>query len=301
MQISPYHPFWSAKAKARYLRYYDRKAETWPVAAECRYVPTSYGKTFVRISGPAGAPPLLLLPGGSTNSLMWRGNIGALSLAFQTFAVDNLYDFGRSIYTSKPKCLGDILCWLDELINGLHLKADINLMGLSMGGWLAGYYALHFPRRVGRVVLLAPANTVLHIQPQFGLHAIAALLPFRTFTRSFIYWLFRDLVEKDAAGKELAEEMIDELFLALRCFHHMPIITPTVLTDGELQTFPVPALFLVGENEKIYPAGEAIRRLNRLAPQVQTAVIPHAGHDLAFVQAELVDQLILDFLLSGNR
>ena len=53
---------------------------------------------------------------------------------------------------------------------------------------------------------------------------------------------------------------------------------------------------LVGENEKLYSAAEAVERLNRVAPQVRTEIIPGAGHDLTFVQTELVNRRIVEFL-----
>jgi pimeloyl-ACP methyl ester carboxylesterase len=74
------------------------------------------------------------------------------------------------------------------------------------------------------------------------------------------------------------------------------MIPATVLDDMALRNFNVSSLFLVGEHEKIYSAQKAVGRLNRLAPQIKTGIIPHAGHDLSFVQAELVTKTILDFL-----
>lgn len=74
------------------------------------------------------------------------------------------------------------------------------------------------------------------------------------------------------------------------------MVNPTVLTDAELRSIGVPALFLVGENEKIYSAQEAVERLNEVAPQIETDIIPDAGHDLTLVQADLVNRIVLAFL-----
>ena len=56
------------------------------------------------------------------------------------------------------------------------------------------------------------------------------------------------------------------------------------------------ASFLVGENEKIYSGPAAVRRLKRVAPQVQAEIIPGAGHDLMMVHPELVTRKVLQFL-----
>jgi hypothetical protein len=68
------------------------------------------------------------------------------------------------------------------------------------------------------------------------------------------------------------------------------------LDDKAWQSFDVPCLFLVGENEKIYSAQAAVRRLHRVAPQVGAEIIPNAGHDLTMVQADLVVRKVLEFL-----
>jgi pimeloyl-ACP methyl ester carboxylesterase len=74
---------------------------------------------------------------------------------------------------------------------------------------------------------------------------------------------------------------------------------PTVVEDKEWRGFRVPCLFLVGENEKIYSAKAAVRRLNRVAPEVKAEIIPGAGHDLTIVQADLVVSKVLGFM--GER
>ena len=71
---------------------------------------------------------------------------------------------------------------------------------------------------------------------------------------------------------------------------------PAVLTDAEWGSLRTPVLFLVGENEVIYPPRKAIRRLKHVAPQVTTDIIPGAGHDLTFVQTARVNERILQFL-----
>ena len=70
----------------------------------------------------------------------------------------------------------------------------------------------------------------------------------------------------------------------------------TVLEDEDLRSIKVPTLFLVGENERLYSAQEAVQRLNRVAPHIKTEIIPNAGHDLTVVQAEMVNRKVLDFL-----
>ncbi len=293
MELNEYHPFRSVEARERYLERDDQRAEAWPVPVESRYVSTLCGDTFVRISGPMDAPPLVLLPSASAGSLFWLPNIEALTAEYRVYAVDNIFDFGRSVFRREFKTPDDFMLWLDQLFNALELGDEINLMGISYGGWLASQYALHSPERLHRVVLIAPVATLFPLTGEWAWRGLLAMVPHPRFLGSITNWLFADLIELDPA---LVEEMVADVYLGLRCFKTKMLVTPTVLTDTDLHNLTMPLLFMVGENEKLSPAADAITRLRETAPGVEVEVIPGAGHDLTYVQTELVNAKVLEFL-----
>ncbi len=294
--MTAYHPFRTAAAKQQYLAYYEMRAKKWPVDSQTRNVDTSFGQTFVRMSGPVGSPSLVLLHGGGGDSLHWMSNIKALSSSYRVYAVDNIYDYGRSIYTRKIKSADEFVNWLDELFGALGMGNNINLVGLSYGAWLTSQYALRFPDRLDKIVLLAPGGTVLPLRLEWILRAVLCLVPHRYFIRSFMFWLLDDLAKKDGAGRMMLEEEVDAAILRLRCYKPIRFIKPTVLKDEEFKSIKVPALFLVGEHEKIYSAQKAIQRLHRVAPHIKAEIVADAGHDLTIVQAEVVNKKVLEFL-----
>ena len=295
-EMTPYHPFRSEKAKQRYLAFYDEIAKDWPVESETRMINTSYGQTYVRISGPVDAPPLVLMHGAGATSLSWMPNIKALSQSYRTYAVDNIYDFGRSVFTKKFKVPDDFVKWMDELFSTLDLGDNINLMGLSYGGWLTSQYAIMNPKKLDKIVLLAPAATVLPLGPGFLGPALLSILPHRHFVKKGVKSILADLLKKDEAGRLYFEKWVDHLDLGFRSFKPKMTVSPTVLTDIEMKSLKMPVLFLVGENEKLYSAQEAVEHLKNIAPQIGVEIIPGAGHDLSVVQAEMVNRKILEFL-----
>lgn len=294
MTLNPDHPFRSAAAREEYLALYDRRAARWPVPSETRTAETSYGQTFVRISGPAGAPPLVLLPGMTSSGLMWETLIEPLSERYRTYAVDNVYDVGRSVWSREMRGAADYTRWLDELLTALALGDDVNLMGMSYGAWITAHMALAHPERLRRSVWLAPPGIVARVRWRWVLRALlAGLHPW--LHRNFTYWMFADAV-KTAAGRRMAHELIDDTAVAMRCFTRRRVVMPAVMSDEQLGRIRVPSLYLVGEHETIYSARRALARLNAVAPQIQGEILPDAGHDLPIVQAELLTQRVLAFL-----
>ena len=296
MKINAYHPFRSPAAKDRYLKLYEMRAKMWPVDSQTRLSATSYGQTFVRMSGPDGAQPLVLLHGGGGNSLQWIPNIEALARSHRVYAVDNIYDYGRSVYTRNIKNPNDYVSWLNELFGALELDNQIKLMGLSYGGWLASQYALRHSDRLDKIVLLAPAGTVLPLRLEWIIRAVLTFLPHRHFIKSFMHWLLEDFAQKDGYNRLVLEDEVDAAFVSMRCFKPIRLMNPTVLKDEELQSIKLPVLYLVGEHEKIYSARKAIQRLHNVAPQITAELIPGAGHDLSMVQADLVNTRVVEFL-----
>jgi pimeloyl-ACP methyl ester carboxylesterase len=296
MRTSASHPFRSASAKAEYLALYEERASKWPVACETRLIDTPSGQTYVRISGRPSDPPLVLLHGVRGNSLMWIPNIAALSAHYRTYALDTIDDTGLSVRQrpiTKPEHL---IAWLDEVLAVLSPAEPVHLVGMSFGGWLASQYALRFPARLQKLVMLAPAATVLPVSLAFILHALPSLLPGIKFRKRFYYWLLHDTVQSGADGRVAVDQAAADWALAERCFKRLGAIPATVLPDEAWRALKVPSLYLVGENEKIYPAHKALERLKRVAPQITAKLIPRAGHDLWMAQAELVTTTILDFL-----
>ncbi|HME00124.1 MAG TPA: alpha/beta hydrolase [Terriglobia bacterium] len=302
MTRQSFFSFRSERAKAEYEAFCLDRAKAWPIPSETMLLDTASGQTFVRASGRITDPPLVLLPGARSGSLMWIHNIAALSAHYRTYALDTMDDVGLSVKRrdmSKPE---DYVNWLDEVFTVLVPEGQLSLMGISYGGWLAGQYALRFPGRVRDVVLLAPACTVLPTSFTFVVRILLLSIPIPGFggrVRRTLGWLFRDAIQSGGAPQAEVEQVIVDLQLYDRLFALPRPPWPTVIDDKGWRGFSVPCLFLVGENEKIYSAKAAVRRLNRVAPQVKAEIIPGAGHDLTIVQADLVVRKVLGFL--GGR
>lgn len=296
MSSSPHAPFKSAAARERYLAHYAMRAEAWPVPSQERMVQTSFGQTFVRVSGPADGAPVLMLPGIGSPALSLAPNVKGLSGPFQTFAIDNIHDTGRSIETKPVTGADDFTTWLDEVRSGLGFDT-VHLWGLSYGGWISTQYALRFPERVRKVALLAPAGTTAPIPWGFIWRAILCLLPGRYFMRNFMAYAATE-TQKSPGGAQVLEELADDAELALRCFARRKMVAPEPLTDEQWRAYRAPTLYLAGDREVFFPPHEALAKLNALAPSIQATLIAGAGHDLFVQRADDVNRRVLEFFSS---
>lgn len=293
-QTRAFRPFRSDKARERYLAHCDLMERSWPIRSETTTVDTPYGTTFMRVSGPPDGPPLVLLPGATTNSLCWSQVIGPLSSRLHTYALDAVYDAGRSVPTQKMKDTPQLTAWLDALLDSLSLTDGVNLMGLSYGAYATAEYALHAPERLSKVVWLSPAMTVAPVSKGFVRHIATCGLPVRAGYASFVRWVMPHLESQNEREFDL---LVDELLLARRCYGPMSLPGGRVLSDAELAGMQVPVLYLIGEDEGVCddPRG-VIARLNEVAPEIRTTLIPQAGHDAVIVQSRIVSDSVLEFL-----
>jgi len=292
------HPFKSVTKRDRYLGNYDARAERWPVPSEEVFVDTSWGETFVRISGPSDGPPLVLLPGANATGLMYQPNVAAWAQRYRVYAVDNIFDFGRSVNVRNLTTPEDFVDWFDELLVRLGLEKDINLLGLSYGGWIASQYGLAHPERLEKLVLVAPAATVAWFSGDFMKKGIMCMIPHPHFIKSMVRWALHDAAVGTPEERRMVAEAADNAWIGLRSFKLKQMVHPTVLTDEEWRSFEVPVLFLVGENEVIYSitGAEAVARINREAPEIETELLTDCGHDITLVQAGRFNQRVLEFL-----
>ena len=298
MTLTTYHPFRSPEAQAQFLTSYDDRAKRWPIPSETTIIETSYGSTFVRISGPAEGLPLVLLHGHSENSLNWLPNIEALSQSYHTYAIDTISDPGRSVYTKLLRNADDFTNWLNQLFDGLGLASGIHLIGLSYGGWIASQYALRFPQRLQKLMLMAPGGIAPYSLTFLLKGTLMTIFQFRVkfLFKRLTRWMFEDCIRINPNGEDVFNQWFEFIYLGINSHKQQPIVFTKILTDAELQQLQMPTLFLVGENEIIYSTQKATTRVRKAAPHIHIKVIQDAGHDLPFAQPDKVNHAILDFL-----
>jgi len=287
--------FKTPEGEATFLAAYNKALESWPVPFDEIEVPTSHGTSYVVVSGPKDAPPLVLLHGFFTTLLLWTPNIAALSKEYRVYAIDLMGNRNRSV-PGKPIADTDGLVeWLTETLSGLGLER-FYLAGMSFGGWLAINLTLAAPERVKKLALISPAASLLPLVKMFTVRVMASMLPPKRFWfESLMGWMGI----KGGAGREFLQRLLDLMWLGgehIEMSKEAMSVMPTVFSDEELSALRLPVLLLIGENEVIYDPADALTRARRFIPDLEGELVPQCGHDITATQHEIVDARVLEFL-----
>lgn len=297
--MDDFAPFRSAAAKEAYLAHHQERSRDWPEPWTERMVPTDFGETYVREAGKADGPPLVLLPGVGSPSYSLSHLAHRLAPRFHLYAVDNIYDVGRSRASRPLADADDFAAWLDSLLDALKLERP-NVLGLSYGGWVFSQYALRRPQRVGKVVLLAPAGTVAPINFAFIWRAVLTLLPGtkKLFMQKFADWAGPGMA-RDPRWAAARAALSEDAILGQESFARRRLVPPIPPPDAEWKKLTAPTLLLFGDQEVIFDPAAAAQKMKRVAPQVQVEVLPGVSHDFFIVAAEEVSRRVEAFLGAG--
>lgn len=272
-----------------YCLCYEKCLDMFEMEYKSLYLPTSFGETHVLCFGDSSKQPLLLLHGMTMSSTMWYPNIKQLTQERCVYAVDVMGDFGKSKPTAVIKNKQAAQQWLLEVLNAL-LFDKVDIAGHSMGGFLALNFSIAYPDRVSKLILYAPAGTFHKISYNFFMKVYPALL-FQSEK-----WVDNAFRWFSGRGEQLTPIFRTQVIAGYR--HAKPLlqVMPSVFPIEEFHNFKVATLLLVGDKEVIYPALKAIAYAKKAIPGLEAHLIEGASHSLTMEQAEIVNDLTLQFL-----
>ncbi len=270
------YAFRSQEGKSDVLKAYDLLLEGWLLPNEKLYVNTRYGSTFVIATGEKQAPPLILLHGSAMNSIMWLSDVKEYSRNFRVYAVDIPGEPGRSDENQLPFDGDAFAEWLNDVLNALSIEKAA-VLGISLGAWLAAKFAVYYPEKVDKLVLLCPAG-IGKQKMSFLFIAIA-------------YGIFGEkgmdrLFKKVNGNQSIPETMQKYQKLLGKNFNYRREIIP-LFSDSDLKRLNMPVALFAGENDIMLHSAHTAARLENLLPQAHIHLIPGAGH----VLINLVDKI----------
>jgi pimeloyl-ACP methyl ester carboxylesterase len=256
--------------------------------------------TLVR--GDKTHPPLVLLHGWPSSSLLWRSLIPEFSKRFYVLAPD-LPGHGKS---DKPETIpydlnllrGFILDFLDALgLKKAHLCVH------DLGGMAGLSFAVRYPQRIDKFIVM---NTSPYSDWSFALRASIFLLKQKCLTRLFLNrFVFREVLKNGFYNKELITPDIVDIFRApwteskqaRNAFSSTLAVPPELMVEEReaLRKINLPTLILWGRKDVFFPFKIA-RRLHEDIKTSSLVAVDKAGHFLQEEQPEFILREMLKFL-----
>lgn len=130
-----------------------------------KYVELSHGKTRYLESGDASAYPTILLHGVGYTSAAdnWEYAMGPLGEKHRVLAPD-FVGWGKGDRLDLEYSFAYLVDFVREFQDALGI-ARSNIVGHSMGGWVATLFAYESPDRVNKLVLVASGGTATRTLP----------------------------------------------------------------------------------------------------------------------------------------
>jgi pimeloyl-ACP methyl ester carboxylesterase len=237
-----------------------------------------FGQKIHYLEGGSG-PTVILLHGLGVDSSSWAATSPALAKSFHVFAPDQI-GFGLSDKPLMPYRVATFVDFLD----GFYKQTGITkatLVGNSLGGWIAAAFALKYPEKVEKVVLvdaagLSPARWG---GPQLTREAAMQLNPAtREDMRKILHVVFYNkqmvtdqLVETAFAGKLKKNDG----FTTTQVIES--IVRGDDLLDGKLGALRAPTLVVWGREDVLTPLGIG-KALHEDIKGSELLVIDRCGH-----------------------
>ncbi len=236
-----------------------------------------------------GGLPLVMLHGGGPGASSW-GNFGAclplFASRFRTILLDQP-GFGDS---EKTEIVGNffgfaadaLLAFLDEL--GIE---RVHLLGNSLGGGTATRFALKYPERVGRLILMGPGGLSLnlfHADPTEGIKRLYDFSgdPTKESLEAFMRTMVvnQDLITPELVAERFAHATAPGAQQAMASMG-ASMMKPDTYEDGfvwrDAYKLRRPVLLTWGREDRVNPLDGALIGL-KLIPRAELHVFPNCGH-----------------------
>jgi pimeloyl-ACP methyl ester carboxylesterase len=283
------------KYEQQIIQTYDNLLKHWGIEVEEREVSTRYGNTHIIEAGKANTIPVLLFHGvGDDSAIMWLYNAKAWADKFHIYAIDTIGGPGKSRPNSNyNKEFQDVL-WIDDIIEQFGVT-QINIVGVSHGGYLAQLYKVNRPERVHKIINLAssvpagvngnPLKTMLRIfLPE-------ALFP----TRNNIIKLLRKLAGDNHQVFTENPYILEHYTCLLKGFRTMSMGCHKVscFPEEQIKLLKKDTYYLVGEEDPFEKMGGKDALLHN---HMNARFYPRVGHGINHEIAEEINQTVISLL-----
>jgi len=249
------------------------------------------GKLDVHYFTAGQGDPLVVIHGGGGGAEGWMQNVSKLCERYRVYIPD-LPGFGRSQSMDGDYGISEYVQFVEDFSHSLGLKR-FHLVGHSVGGGIALDYALKFPYKVGKLVLVSSMclgrEIALWVRVlsssafcrALGVAAVAIL--------KAVKWLVNLVYAPLKFANPLPRAKVN-LGKSMSTFGEQ-----TTVLVNRLSGLMMPTLLVWGANDSIVPVSQAYAAA-QLIPDCQLHVFEGCGHSVYKQKVEEFSHLLTRFL-----
>ncbi|WP_454194817.1 4,5:9,10-diseco-3-hydroxy-5,9,17-trioxoandrosta-1(10),2-diene-4-oate hydrolase [Nocardia sp. Marseille-Q1738] len=258
-------------------------------------------------AGVGNGPTIVLLHGGGPGASSWSNfarNIPVLAEHFHVLAVDQP-GYGHSDKpTEHPQYFVHSASALKDLLDHLQITSRVHLLGNSLGGGAAVRFALDYPDRAGKLILMGPGGLSTNLfapDPTEGVKLLAKFNyePTRENLEAFLRIMVFDqsLITDELIDERFASASTPEALAATRAmgksFASADFEKGMLWRDAYKLRQPV--LLIWGREDRVNPLDGALVA-TKLIPRAQLHVFGGCGHWAQLEKFHEFNRLAIDFL-----
>jgi 4,5:9,10-diseco-3-hydroxy-5,9,17-trioxoandrosta-1(10),2-diene-4-oate hydrolase len=264
-------------------------------------------------AGESGGTPVVMLHGGGPGASAWSNfgrNLPVIGARFRTLMVDQP-GFGSS---AKPPVTGHYFTFAAEALAALLDElgiGQVHLIGNSLGGGTAVRFALQFPERAGRLVLMGPGGLSLNVLAPDPTEGVKRLMEFAAppgpsrekmaaFLRTMVH--NQRLVTDDMVAERYAAASTPGALAAMASMgasFYDPAHAEEGLLWREAHRLRQPVLLIWGREDRVNPLDGALVAL-KLIRRAQLHVFGGCGHWAQLEKFDEFNRLAIAFLEGGT-
>jgi pimeloyl-ACP methyl ester carboxylesterase len=242
--------------------------------------------------------PLLLIAGLASDSQSWQPIVPALTPHCRSIAADNR-DSGRTtpleVSTSIAAMADDCIA----LVKHLGLRS-VNVLGHSMGGFVAQECAIRYPEMIAKLVLVGTSSRCSRRNIDLFADWASALeerIDQRVWFRNLFYWIFSArFFDSRKAVDDAVRLAVDYPYQqTARAFRNQVSAIEAFDRSNDLSRIHARTLVLVGGEDLLFPVRTA-RDFAAAMPNATVATIEDAAHAIHVEYPGVFTRRVLEFL-----
>lgn len=283
--------FRSAAGRAEYVAAYDRAMGLMPEPTAVHDVVTDWGVVRAyewTAPGTEDSTPVVLVPGRTSGTPMWSGNLPGFAEDRRVLAFDALGDAGLSVQGVPLAAFEDQAHWMHQVLDSLA-PDGAHVVGHSFGAATAAAYARRHPDDVVTLALLEPVFTFAH--PPAGPLAWTVLASLPGLPDPL-----REAALGRVGGAPYEEADPVARMIAAGTEHYAASLpTPAVLTDEQASGLTMPVYVAVAATDSLAGGQDAADRARAVLPEGTVETWSDTTHSLPMQAAAPLAARLQDY------